>query len=142
MKMTYSAGTCEITTAQEFFFHSEVPCNLEPDTIRYAVCRVFQKNRTLRRHGVYQSWQMRVSGAHARKRCRHTYLVPAALMELPGSWAQMTALVDGTGVTVECLELLREFPILHSQEKRSLENIHNACQKQARAKNGLSQVQA
>lgn len=104
------ATQCQISPARDLRFYSQVPCSLEPETIAYAVCRFFTKSAHMCRFCVSESYRMRLASGKGRraKRCRAT--LPAVLMDLPGSWAQVRFTIDAVGVTVQEVRLLRCYP--------------------------------
>lgn len=110
MKMTYNSLACEIAIAPDFTFHSSVPCDLEPDTVRYAVRRFFCKSSRICRDCTWASWQLRLVSARQRRPVRWTYSLPAALLELPGAWARVTVSVSAVGVQVHRVALLQQYP--------------------------------
>lgn len=111
MKMTYATRSCELAIADDCRFRFDVPCSYEDCTIRYAVCRFFSKAGVLQRDCTYKSWQKRLrSGKKSRKALRFSYIVPAAVLELPGAWAQISGTIDAVGVTVRYLKLSNNHP--------------------------------
>lgn len=121
MKMTYEGAACEITASENFRFSSHVPCSLELDSILYAVCRFFQKSKKLRRDCIFESWQLRIIKA-SRKKKRHTYVIPAMLMELPGAWAEVHIMIDSSGVAIQQVKLLQQHPLFQSHSLPDLKN--------------------
>lgn len=112
MKIVWENTACTLSADPQMRVHSELPCSLEPDTLRYAACRVFQKVPRLRRETARLSWQLRLARGSARRGVRGSYLLPAAWLGLPGAWARVCILVDPQGVTVRRLELLRDKPAI------------------------------
>lgn len=110
MKMTCNSLACEIAIAPDFTFHSSVPCDLEPDTVRYAVRRFFCKSGRICHDCTWASWQLRLAGSRRRRPQRWSYVLPAVLLELPGAWARVTVSVNAVGVQVHRVALLREYP--------------------------------
>lgn len=119
--MTYEGAACEITASENFHFFSHVPCSLELDSILYAVCRFFQKSKKLRRDCIFESWQLRIIKA-SRKKKRHTYVIPAMLMELPGAWAEVHIMIDSSGVAIQQVKLLQQHPLFQSHSLPDLKN--------------------
>lgn len=119
MKMTYKSLACEIAIAPDFTFHSSVPCDLEPDTIRYAVRRFFCKSSRICRDCTLASWRLRLASPRRRRPERWNYILPAALLELPGAWARVTVSVTAVGVQVHRVTLLRQLPGLDAQGSQS-----------------------
>ncbi len=110
MKMTYQSLACEFAIAPDFTFRSDVPCELEPDTVRYAVRRFFCKSGRIRRDCTLASWQLRLASPRRRRPARWSYILPAALLELSGAWARVHISVTAEGVQVHRLALLRQLP--------------------------------
>ena len=115
MKMTTGSGcyaiSCGLCAASDFRFYTQVSCQLERDTAAYAACRFLSKNKTLGRALVLDSYRMRTaekrSGRRPVQRC---LTVPAPLLDLPGSWAQICLRIAPEGVTVTGVSLLEAYP--------------------------------
>ncbi len=111
MKMQFGQVSCSVTAAEKMHFSSDVPCELEMDTIRYAACRFLTKSRKLQQKYVRESYQHRIASKRKDKKPRYeTCMVPAAAMELPGSWAVMRVKITAEGVTIQSLKLSDTFP--------------------------------
>lgn len=106
----YNAAICQISAAKDFHFISLVPCDLEPDTISYAVRRFFSKSRILCQTYVSESYQLRFAKGKDRKSKHHCCVIPAQFMELPGNWAQVNFVVDAFGITIRKVTLLWSYP--------------------------------
>ena len=105
MKMTseneYGSYACELIAAKELRFHADFPCDVELDTVRYAVCRFLRKSKSLCKEYVKESYRLRLASGKGRKTKRRWCLAPAALLELPGAWVHIGVSISATGVTVE-----------------------------------------
>ena len=110
MKICYENRACELSIPADMRFCTPVRCDLEPDTVRYAVRRLFTRCAALRGDCIARSWQLRVATGRARRSRRVRYLLRAAMLELPGAWARLTVFIDAAGVTVQQLELLDTLP--------------------------------
>ena len=83
---------------------------MEPDTIRYAVCRFFSRTPALCRAYAWESYQLRLARGKGRRPRRHRCTIPAPLMELPAGWVQVRFQVDPTGVTIRQISLTADYP--------------------------------
>lgn len=110
MKLKYGAKCCEFSVANNFAILSRVPCEYDRETICYAVQRLFHKSERLCRSCTLESWQLRLAKGNARKRHPFAYVIPAALMELPGAWIRLSGMIDAGGVTVYKIEILTHYP--------------------------------
>ena len=104
-----NAIQCQISPAKELRFFSQVPCDLELDTVAYAVCRFFVKSPAMCRLCAPESYRIRLATGRKRKAQRHKCLLPAPLLELPGGWARIYYTVDAIGVTVQEVSLLKTY---------------------------------
>lgn len=105
-KMNYGSLKCTISVAENYTLHSQHPCEYGRDTVAYAVERFFVYCKRFCKACTQESWQFRIAKGKTQKSRRFQYLVPAALMELPGNWVQISGTINAIGVTVEKVEIL------------------------------------
>ena len=110
MKIRYENRAGELSIPADMRFCAPAHCDLAADTGRYAVRRLFTRCAALRDDCTALSWRLRVASGRARKGRRVRYLLRAAMLELPGTWARITVAVDAAGITVQRLELLDALP--------------------------------
>jgi hypothetical protein len=114
--MTLRYGTrehaicCRIAPAKELRFFSQVPCSLERDTVGYAVCRFVRNTPALCHSCAAESYRIRLSSGRMRRTRRRQCILPALLLELPGSWAHILYTVDAVGVSIQEVRLLKDYP--------------------------------
>ena len=115
MKMTAMLGSrrlsCALSAAgsPEISFR-EVSCDLLPESVTYAVCRLFSRSESLCRTSVPESYACRLTGGRDRRPRRRQIVLPAGLAELPGVWARVSFQVGPEGVTITGVTLSRRFP--------------------------------
>lgn len=109
-KMKYGNMACEVSVTENYTFYSEVTCEYEKDVIAYAVEHFFSSSTRFCKECAYESWKIRLAKAKEKKSHLFTYLVPAALMELPGSWVSLAGYINSAGVHISKVELLKEYP--------------------------------
>lgn len=114
MKMTYGTGwsavSCQIAADPNLRVENRLSPSLEPDTIRYAVCRFFVKTQSLCHTYTWESYRLRLARGKARRPRRHSCAVPGPLMELPAGWVQIRFQVDPSGVTIRQITLTADYP--------------------------------
>lgn len=106
-KMIYNNVVCEVEVSEDYNFRTEVSCEYRKDTIAYAVELFLTKCRRFCRECTYESWKLRIAKGKKRPSRNFTYLIPAALMELPGGWVRLTGNIDEAGVIIKKVELLK-----------------------------------
>ena len=109
-KIKYENVACEVSVVENFHFLSEVDCEYEKDTVAYAVELFFAQSSRFRRECSYECWQLRTLKGKARQPRKFTYLIPALLMELPGTWVRLTGEINPVGVKIKKVELLEDYP--------------------------------
>lgn len=110
-KNTCCPVTVELTAAPDLRFRSEVPCDLCPEAIRYAACRFIARSPRLAGFYAAQSCSLRFeSGRRARRPRTFRCTAPAALLELPGAWAELRVRVDAETVKITALSLTAAYP--------------------------------
>ncbi len=109
MKMTYGALTCAFAVSEHLAVMSEVPISYDDRTVGYAVRRFFLHCEKLHKECTFQSWKLRVAKGKARKRQHFHYILPAALLELPGRWVRISGIIDAVGVTVDRVRIMNRF---------------------------------
>ena len=115
--------TVELIAAPAMRFRSQVLCDLEPEALRYAVCRFIARSPALGGFYAAQSCALRFESSRKGRRPRQFRCVaPAALLELPGAWAQLRVRVSPEAVTVTALELTADYP-LPAPGKKTLPKI-------------------
>lgn len=102
--------TCQIEAAKELRLRTQTPCALLPESVGYAACRFLRSSSALRHSLAEESYRLRLAKGRARRTLRRSIVAPAALMELPGSWAQVSLTVTPIGVTVTGVRLCEEYP--------------------------------
>ena len=107
MKMNKGGLICEITTADSMRIRSQIDCDLEAETIRYAVTRFFCKSKKLSNY-VWESYSLRLQKGKDRRARRHSCIIPAVLMELPGKWVKIRFSVTPIGVVIEQVHILAQ----------------------------------
>ena len=110
MKMKYGSLSCKISAHKNMEIHCEVLCDLEPDTVYYAISRFFTKDTSVCHSYVKESYQMRLAKGKGRKAKHHRCILPALLAELPGMWVQVYFMVDAEGVIIQRIQLLERYP--------------------------------
>ena len=117
MTLTSAACSCQLETAKDIRFHGgAVGADLLPESAGYAACRFLRSSSALRGVLVRESYQLRIASGKGRRTVRRCFVAPAALMELPGAWVQVTLNITATGVTVTGVYLCGEYPT--SRERR------------------------
>lgn len=102
--------TCQIEATKELRFRTQTQCALLPESVGYAACRFLRSSPTLSHSLAEESYRLRLAKGQKRRTLRHSIVAPAALMELPGSWAQVSLTVSPIGVTVTGVRLCEEYP--------------------------------
>ncbi len=105
-KMICGTRVCEVTVINNYSLESGISARLERDTVKYAVERYFSRSEKYRRKCTYESWQMRLAKGKQRKNHAFSYLIPAALMELPGRWVMVSGMIDAAGVKINQVEII------------------------------------
>ena len=100
--------TVEVKAAQPLRFHSEYRCELEPETLAYAVFRFLRHNPGLLRRLAAESFRLRFEKGKRRRPVRRRCRAPAMLLELPGAWATVDFLVGAEELLVSALTLSAE----------------------------------
>lgn len=73
---------------------------IKPDTAGYAACRFLTKCDSLSRDYTDLSYKIRLGKGKDRKTKYEWFVVPAALMELPGGWAKVEVAINDRGVEI------------------------------------------
>ncbi len=100
---TYS---CPVSAARGLRFDLRVPCDLEVESLVYAVRRFIRRSPVLLGDFAGESYGLRLS----RGRVRRRFVAPAALLELPGSWAAVSLRVLPTGAEITRIGLYDRLP--------------------------------
>ena len=127
MKLVTNAScspiTVELCAAPKLRFRSDGPCDLGMEALRYAVCRFISRNPRLAGYYAAQSCALRFESARKdRKPKTFRCTAPAALLELPGAWAELRIRVDPDCITVTSLSLTDSYP-KPAAEKATLPKI-------------------
>ena len=128
-KITYETLSCTVKTTKNFKVYTQVPCEYPKATIAYAAERFFANSVKFRESCTRESWELRF--AKGKKNSRDfSYVIPAALMELPGSWVRMQGVINPEGVNIESVELFKVHPCFSEKFEKALED---ASEKAAKA---------
>ena len=73
--------SCDVWTAKELKFQTEIPCSLESDAVGYAACRFLTKCEILCRDYVEQSYRLRLKQGKGRRSVRSRFTAPARMMD-------------------------------------------------------------
>lgn len=117
-KTAASTCTCQLQAAKELHFSSCVDCLLAVESVGYAACRFIRRSPALRHTLTQESYRLRLAKGRERRKQYHSFVAPAALMELPGAWVSVRLTVDPEGVTVEGMSLSEEYPYSRPGKRR------------------------
>nr|WP_294672888.1 hypothetical protein [uncultured Blautia sp.] len=128
-KITYETLSCTVKITKNFKVYTQVPCEYPKATIAYAAERFFANSVKFRESCTRESWELRF--AKGKKNSKDfSYVIPAALMELPGSWVRMQGGINPEGVNIESVELFKVHPCFSEKFEKALED---ASEKAAKA---------
>ena len=98
--------SCDVWTAKELKFQTEIPCSLESDAVGYAACRFLTKCEILCRDYVEQSYRLRLKQGKGRRSVRSRFTAPARMMELPGAKVEVRVMITPKGVEVQSVSIM------------------------------------
>lgn len=124
MKIRYNNLACEMSVSEKFSFSSQQICEYDKDTVSYAVQRIFRKSQHLSRACTYESWQYRLMTGRTRKSRKVMFVVPAIIMELPGSWVQLCGTINAKGVEIDTVRILNQYPTDTQKTKKVSPKIY------------------
>lgn len=129
-KITYETLSCTVKTTKSFKVYTQVPCEYPKATIAYAAERFFANSVKFRESCTQESWELRF--AKGKKNSRDfSYVIPAVLMELPGSWVRMQGVINSEGVNIESVELFKVHPCFSEKFEKALEDASEKAAKEA-----------
>ncbi|MCC8099394.1 MAG: hypothetical protein LIO78_04925 [Clostridiales bacterium] len=106
-----------LSFAKEFRLDTrDIPERLDVPTAKYAVQRYLKRNDRLLKKLVPESYALRLASGKVRPK-RLVCVSPAEKLELPGSWAELTLVVDAKGITVRKLRITLEYPDQHARKR-------------------------
>ena len=112
-----STITCQIEVAKDCRVHICTACKLLSESVAYAVCRFIKTTPSLRHSLVHKSYQLRLSKAKDRRMQRHSFVAPAALMELSGGWVEVRLTVSPVGISISSIRLSEDYPTVNKPLK-------------------------
>lgn len=104
-KIVNGSLVCEFKVDDNFSFYSEVDCEYENDTIRYAVEKFFAHAEDFNKSCTRQSWECRIAKRRNDRKRKFSYVVAASSMELPGTWVQVMGQIDQIGACVRKVKI-------------------------------------
>ena len=110
-KMSYASFACEISVAADYRLISLVPCEYEKDTVAYAVERFFTQSKRFCRECTQESWKLRIAKGRKDKKHSFVYIIPAVLMELPGTGSDSAEILILPGSMSGKLKYLTNIPV-------------------------------
>lgn len=129
-KIAYETLSCTVKTTKNFKVYTQVPCEYPKATIAYAAERFFANSVKFRESCTRESWELRF--AKGKKNSRDfSYVIPAALMELPGSWVRIQGVINPEGVNIESVELFKVHPCFSEKFEKALEEVSEKAAKKA-----------
>ena len=99
--------SCPVKDARDLRLDLRVRCGLEAESVSYAVRRFIRRSPTLMRTYAGESYRLRLEH---RRRSGFGFAAPAALLELPGSWAGVRISVTPAGIEVTRIGLFGSLP--------------------------------
>ena len=109
MKMTTGGGyrelSCDLSVSPKLSVETTIPCDYEPDTIAYAVCR-FLKRSNVQKQYVTDSYYLRFG--RGKKNKTHWFTAPGEMMGLPESCVLVRVSINAIGVAVEKIVICRD----------------------------------
>ena len=88
--------SCPVQVGRGLRFDLRVSCDLEDESIVYAVCRFIRRSPALMGDFAGESYRLRLQ----RGKTRRSFVAPASLLELPGSWAAVSLRILPTGAEI------------------------------------------
>lgn len=98
--------SCPVKAARSLRLDLRVRCDLEAESVSYAVRRFIRRSPALMRAFAGESYRLRLE----RGRSRQSFVAPAALLELPGTWAAVRLTITPGGVEVTRIGLFNSLP--------------------------------
>lgn len=109
-KITNGTLACEILVTDTCTIRAAATCPYGRSTIAYAVERFLAHSPRFREECTSATWQVRLGGRRKGAARTFHYVIPAALMELPGSWVSLSGEIDPAGVKIRRVDLLTRYP--------------------------------
>lgn len=106
--MIYGGIYFEIKTKENFTWESELSCDYDAETLRYAVEHLLSHCQAVCEDCAQTSWKLRTAKANIRLKVR--YLAEASYLELPVGWVAISGRFDATGLTVNRIKLYANKP--------------------------------